>query len=321
MLSRTADHLFWMARYSERAENLARLLDVTYQMSLVPHDPQTERNNWHAVIVLNSLEVAYAKRYDEISAANVLHFMVRDDTHPSSIYSCLRAARENAHAVRGTLTAEMWETLNETWLQVQKLSFEQIMEGGIAGFFDWVKQRSSLLRGAMFGTMLQDDAFQFIRLGKLLERADNTARILDVKYQNLSGSGQSQMQSQGGEVEESSDFYHWGALLRSVSAFEVYRKVYRDVITPERVAELLILRDDLPRALHSCMQNVVTILDRVKNSRSDETVRRAGQLFASLHYGRIEEIYAGGLHAWLDDFLDRIGDLGKRISEDFLVGP
>lgn len=316
MLSRTADHLFWMARYTERAENLARLLDVTYQMSLVPHDPETERNSWNAIIVLNSLEAAYAKRYDAITPANVLAFMVRDDTHPASIYSCLRAARENAHAVRGTLTAEMWETINETWLQVSRQSFDELADGGIAAFFDWVKQRASLLRGAMFGTMLQDEAFQFLRLGSLLERADNTARILDVKYHSLS----SQEQTQSDDLVDANDFYHWGALLRSVSAFEVYRKVYRDVITPERVAELLILRDDLPRALHSCVHGVVAILGRVKNARSDETVRRAGQLFATLQYGRMDDIYARGLHAWLDDFIDRIGDLGERISEDFLVG-
>ena len=316
MLSRTADHLFWMARYFERAENLARLLDVTYQMSLVPHDPQTERNSWNAVIVLNSLELPYAKRYTEITPANVLHFMVRDDTHPSSIYSTLRAARENAHAVRGTLTSEMWETINETWLQISRQSFDEIHEAGIASFFDWVKQRSSLLRGAMFGTMLQDEAFQFIRLGSLLERADNTARILDVKYHSLSGNEQ----RQGDDLVEANDFYHWGALLRSVSAFEVYRKAYRDTITPERVAELLILRDDLPRALHSCLHGVVAILGRVKNARSDETLRRAGQIFASLQYGRMEDIYARGLHVWLDDFIERIGDLGARISEDFLVG-
>jgi uncharacterized alpha-E superfamily protein len=316
MLSRTADHLYWMARYSERAENLARLLDVTYQMSLVPHDARSARNNWNAVIVLNSLEVAYAKRHTEITPTNVLQFMVRDDTHASSIYSCIRAARENAHAVRGTLTAEMWETINETWLQLQKLSFDEIHDGGVASFFDWVKQRASLLRGAMFGTMPQDEAFQFIRLGSLLERADNTARILDVKYHTLSGSQQSQSE----ELADANDFYHWGALLRSVSAFEVYRKAYRDVITPERVAELLILRDDLPRSLHSCLHGVVAVLEKVKNARSDETRRRAGQLFASLHYGRMEDIYADGLHPWLDDFIDRIGDLGGRISQDFLVG-
>ena len=316
MLSRTADHLYWMARYTERAENLARLLDVTYQMSLVPHDSKSERANWNAVVVLNSLEIAYAKRHQEITATNVLHFMVRDDTHPSSIYSCLRAARENAHAVRGTLTAEMWETINESWLQVKKMSFEQISEEGVAAFFDWVKQRASLLRGAMFGTMLQDDAFQFIRLGTLLERADNTARILDVKYHSLSAAEQ----KQGDDLVDATDFYHWGALLRSVSAFEVYRKAYRDVITPERVAELLIFRDDLPRALHSCLQGIIGILDRIQNTRSTETQRRAGQIYAGLHYGRMEDIFARGLHGWLDDFIDRVDDLGGRISKDFLVG-
>lgn len=135
MLSRTADHLYWMARYSERAENLARLLDVTYQMSLVPHEPETERSSWNAIIALNSLELAYSKRHDEVTASQVLHFMVRDETHPSSIYSCLRAARENAHAVRGTLTAEMWETINETWLQLRDQSFDEIYAGGVAAFF------------------------------------------------------------------------------------------------------------------------------------------------------------------------------------------
>ncbi|AYH42473.1 alpha-E domain-containing protein [Azoarcus sp. DN11] len=316
MLSRTADHLYWMARYSERAENLARLLDVTYQMSLVPHDAETERSNWNAIIALNSLEFAYAKRHDEITATNVLHFMVRDETQPSSIYNCLRAARENARAVRGTLTAEMWETINETWVLLRDQSFDEIHVGGIAAFFDWVKQRASLMRGAMFGTMLRDEAFQFIHLGALLERADNTARILDVKYHSLAGVHHGEADDLG----EASDFYHWGALLRSVSAFEVYRKVYRDVITPERVAELLILREDLPRALHSCTEGIVRILGKVRNSRSDETVRRAGQLYAVLRYARMDDIFARGLHAWLDDFIDAIGDLSARISDDFLVG-
>src|SRR5574337_463819 len=135
MLSRTADHLYWMARYSERAENLARLLDVNYQMSLVPHDAETERSSWNAIIALNNLEYAYAKRHDEVTATKVLHFMVRDETHPSSIYSCLRAARENAHAVRGTLTAEMWETINETWLQLRDQSFAEIHTNKITTFF------------------------------------------------------------------------------------------------------------------------------------------------------------------------------------------
>jgi uncharacterized alpha-E superfamily protein len=310
MLSRTADHLFWMARYAERAENLARLLDVTYQMSLVPHDSLPERHNWNAVLVLNSLETAFAVRYDEITASNVLRFMVRDESNESSIYSCVRAARENAHAVRGTLTAEMWETLNETWLHLRNLSFEELSMHGIASFFDWVKQRASLLRGAMFGTLLQDETFHFIRLGSLLERADNTARILDVKYHGGPPAD---------ENLEASDFYYWGALLRSVSAFEVYRKVYRHAITPASVAELLILREDLPRSLISCLHGVVTVLGKIENGRSAETVRRAGMWYSELHYSRMSDIFGQGLHVWLESFMGRMYDLGNRISEDFLI--
>ncbi len=309
MLSRTADHLFWMSRYIERAENLARLLDVTWQMSLVPQSLEAANQNWNAIIALNSLEEAYAARYSTVNAENVLRFMVTDPGNYASIYSCLRMARENAHAVRGTVTSEMWETLNSTWLEAREKSFEQILNAGVGEFFDWVKMRSSLSRGVTIGTLLQDEAFHFIRLGTLLERADNTARILDIKYHVLRPHGD----------EGATDFYQWGALLRSVSAFEVYRKVYRDVITPERVTELLILRNDMPRSLHFCMNGVVKNLELIANRHSVETQRQAGLLHAQLHYGRVEDILAEGLHKWLTDFMDRIYALGDGISKDFLA--
>jgi uncharacterized alpha-E superfamily protein len=310
MLSRTADHLFWMSRYIERAENLARLLDVTWQMSLVPQAVETANQNWNAIIALNSLEEAFSAKYATVNAENVLRFMVSDTDNYASIHSCLRLARENAHAVRGTITTEMWETLNSTWLEAREKTFEQLYNAGIAEFFEWVKMRSSLSRGTTLGTLLQDESFHFIRLGTLLERADNTARILDVKYHVLRPYG---------EEEGATDFYQWGALLRSVSAFEVYRKAYRDVITPERVAELLILRDDMPRSLHFCMNGVVKNLDLIANSLSDETQRHAGLLHAELHYARVEDILKQGLHEWLADFMDRIYLLGNGISKDFLV--
>ena len=310
MLSRTADHLFWMSRYIERAENLARLLDVTWQMSLVPQPVEVANQNWNAIIALNSLEEAFAAKYSTVNAENVLRFMVSDTDNYASIHSCLRMARENAHAVRGTVTTEMWETLNSTWLEAREKTFEQLYNAGIADFFEWVKMRSSLSRGTTLGTLLQDEAFNFIRLGTLLERADNTARILDVKYHVLRPQGQE---------EGATDFYQWGALLRSVSAFEVYRKVYRDVITPERVAELLILRSDMPRSLHFCLNGVVKNLDLIENSLSHETQRQAGMLHALLHYARVEDILEQGLHEWLTDFMDRIYLLGNGISKDFLV--
>ncbi|RIX46784.1 MAG: alpha-E domain-containing protein [Rhodocyclales bacterium GT-UBC] len=309
MLSRTADHLFWMSRYIERAENLARLLDVTWQMSMVPQSEEAANQNWRAIITLNSLDEAFSAKYDTVNAENVLRFMVRDADNYSSIYSCLRMARENAHAVRGTVTSEMWETLNFTWLEARDRTFEEIFNAGIGEFFEWVKMRSSLSRGTTLGTLLQDESYHFIRLGTLLERADNTARILDVKYHVLRPHGD----------EGATDFYQWGALLRSVSAFEVYRKAYRDVITPERVAELLILRDDMPRSLHFCMNGVVKNLELIANRHSGETQRQAGLLHAQLHYARVEDILAQGLHEWLTDFMDRIYILGDGISKDFLV--
>lgn len=310
MLSRTADHLFWMSRYIERAENLARLLDVTWQMSLVPQPVEVANQNWKAIIVLNSLEEAFEKKYATVNAENVLRFMVSDTDNFASIHSCLRMARENAHAVRGTVTSEMWETLNSTWLDAREKTFEQLYSAGIADYFEWVKMRSSLSRGTTLGTLLQDDSYHFIRLGTLLERADNTARILDVKYHVLRPHG---------EEEGATDFYQWGALLRSVSAFEVYRKAYRDVITPERVAELLILRSDMPRSLHFCLNGVIKTLDLLANALSHETQRQAGMLHALLHYARVEDILEQGLHEWLTDFMDRIYLLGNGISRDFLM--
>lgn len=310
MLSRTADHLFWMSRYIERAENLARLLDVTWQMSLVPQSVQAANQNWNAVIVLNSLEATFAVKYKEVSAENVLRFMVSDADNPASIYSCFCLGRENAHAVRGVITAEMWETLNGTWLELKGKTYEQLTANGPGEFCEWVKEKSSLIRGVTFGTMLQDEAFSFIRLGTMLERADNTARILDVKYHVLKPH----------DEEATSDFYQWGALLRSVSAFEVYRKTYRATINPERVAELLILHPDMPRALLFCLRNVMERLALIANDYSSETLRRAGQLYSELKYASIGDILGdGGLHAFLSDFMDRIYDLGNRISSDFLV--
>jgi uncharacterized alpha-E superfamily protein len=184
-------------------------------------------------------------------------------------------------------------------------------------FFEWVKYRSHLSRGVTVGTMLRDEALYFSRLGTFLERADNTARILDVRYHALADRGESAAaEEEGGR---SMDFYHWTAILRSVSAFEVYRKVYSDTITPARVAELLMLRADMPRSLASCMNDVVANLAQVGNAHSRETERRAGLLQADLQYGRIDVILHQGLHAYLTTFLQRVNDLADHVSRDFLV--
>ncbi|WP_338761935.1 alpha-E domain-containing protein [Massilia sp. METH4] len=307
MLSRTADHLYWMARYTERAENTARMLDVNVQTALLPQSDTDAQQAWRAMLGISELQQVYDSRHRALMPRDVIDFMVRDPANPSSIAACLNGARENARAVRGTLTTEVWEVQNQTWLDLQVKLRQRLHERDPGQFFEWVKYRSHLSRGVTIGTMLQDEAVHFIRLGTFLERADNTARILDVKYLG------------GGEDSGRRDFYYWAALLRSVSGFEVYRKIYRDVITPERVAEMLMLRADMPRSLLACMEAVVTNLREVSNAASAETERLAGQLHAELRFARIDDILAGGLHDYLTAFLRRIYELGNRVSRDFLL--
>jgi uncharacterized alpha-E superfamily protein len=242
-------------------------------------------------------------------------YMVRDERNPSSIWSCLRAARENARAVRGALTTEVWETTNQTWLEFNRLLRDGLLERDPSALFEWVKFRSHLSRGVQVGTMLQDEALHFVRIGTFLERADNTARLLDVKFHAV----ESDFYGAADDRDQEYDFYHWAAILRSVSGFEVYRKVYRNVIQSDKVAELLILRPDMPRSLAACTQEVEVNLKLVANDHSSETLRRAGRLHADLEYGRIDEILATGLHAYLTQFLDRVNELGAGISRDFLV--
>lgn len=320
MLSRTADHLFWMARYTERAENTARMLDVNIQTSMLPQSAEKAEQGWRAMLGISELLDVFDDKYGLLTPKDVLDFMVRDPDNPSSIASCLTEARENARAVRGTLTTEVWETLNTTWLEMRGLLKDGLLEQDPSQFFEWVKYRSHLSRGVTIGTMLQDEALYFIRLGTFLERADNTARILDVKFHGAKKNGHAEpCPGQTIEQETQIDFYYWAAILRSVSGFEVYRKVYRDVITPARVAELLMLRADMPRSLLACMDEVVANLRQVRNDASGDTERLAGKLHAELKFGRIEDILAEGLHDYLTAFFERIFDLGNRVSRDFLV--
>ncbi len=315
MLSRTADHLFWLSRYTERAENTARMLDINYQASLLPQSDAVTLAGWQGLLSISELMPSYRAKHGDVTARHVMDFMVKDESNPSSILSCLKAGRETARAVRGTLTTEVWETQNQTWLEVRRKIEDGEFERDPGQFFDWVKFRSHLSRGVTLGTMMIDESLHFMRLGTFLERADNTARLVDGKFHALHGD----FFGASSEKDQEYDFYHWSAILRSVSGFEIYRKVYSDVIKPERVAELLILRADMPRSLHASLNEVVDNLARLANAQSSETLRRAGKLRADLKYGRIDEILATGLHAYLTQFLDQVNDLGTRISRDFLI--
>ncbi|MDP1611816.1 MAG: alpha-E domain-containing protein [Sulfuritalea sp.] len=309
MLSSTADHLYWLGRGTERAENTARMLDVTYRMSLLKQAVDEPHHEWRAMLSISGLHEDFEARYDEPSAANVMHFMALDEKNPGSIYNSLYTARENARAIRGAITSEMWEALNSTWLEMRRIQAAGIAEDGVASFFEWVKERSHLSRGIAHGTLLRDDIFRFLRLGTFFERADNTARILDVKYHILLPSVE--------DIGGAADYYHWGALLRSVSAFESYRKVYRDLITPRRVAELLILRPDMPRSLMAAMNEVNRLVQEINGPRAGELLRRCGLLHSELRFGTIDDIFARGLHEYLSEFLERIYDLGDLINTTY----
>lgn len=315
MLCRTANELYWMARHIERAENTARLLDVTYRMSLLPYDAVEPglawAEPWAVPLITSGLATAFYERFPQLSAENVLRYMILDAANPSSILCCLRAARESARAVRGAITSEMYEDLNSAWLEMRGQNYDHIQGSGVSEFLGWVKMRSHLFRGVTFGTMLRDEGYHFIRLGTHIERGDNTARILDVKYHTLLPSA--------AEVGGAVDYYQWGALLRSVSGFESYRKIYSDVITPRRVAELLILRQDMPRSLHSCMNFINETLAILCDDSSTEIRRASGELHAKLRFARTDDIIRFGLHEYLMEFLDRISELGGEISSHFLV--
>ena len=278
LLSSTADRLFLLSRYTERAENTARMLNVTYETALLPQSAEVARVGWQGLLSISELLPSYTALYGEVTDMGVMAFMVSDEDNPSSIISCLRAARENARAVRGTLTTEVWETQNQTWLEVNRMLKCGDFERDPGQFFEWVKFRSHLSRGVAVGTMLMDESLHFMRLGTFLERADNTARLVDVKFQAV----QSDFLGNANQKDQEYDFYHWSAILRSVSGFEVYRKVYRDVIKPERVAELLILRADMPRSLHACMNEVVVKLQLRATDGASDTRRQPGQLRVEL---------------------------------------
>lgn len=311
MLGRTADSLFWMASYAERAENVARMLDVGLRMGLIPSSPELQASAWQSTLEITGSREDYEKRYGAVDQESVIRFLSIDRENASSIWSCLRSARENARALRGTITTEMWEAVNGTWLEIRDIDEKDLLNTGYRSFFENVKNRANLFRGVTNSTMLQDDGYAFVRLGYALERAGNTARLLDSKYHVLLPS----VEDVGGAV----DYYQWGALLRSVSAFRAYHKIYSNVIEPRRVAELLIMRSDLPRSLRSCLEEACAALDALCMGRPFECRRIAGELHANIAYGRMSDVFSRGLHEFLTEIVDDCRALGGQVQRDFMM--
>ena len=320
MLSRTADCLYWMARYTERAENTARMLDVNHQTSLLPQPEEFLEQSWRKLLTISKLEEAFMSQYDVVNRENVLDFMIYETSNPSSIVSCLFAARENARVIRGKITSEVWETQNTTWLELQRI-LEARNQADPSRLLEWVKHRCHLFRGVMHGTMLKNEAFYFMSVGTLLERADNTARILETKYEDQASLKALRAEKKSGDEEgvDFFDLYHWAALLRSVSAFEIYRQIYSDQVSPKKVAQLLIFNKQMPRSLVCCVNELIPLISEVKNQQSKEIERLLGKLKASLDYSDIEEVFSQGLEEFIEQFLERINHIADEFSNAYLI--
>jgi uncharacterized alpha-E superfamily protein len=313
MLSRTADNLYWLARYVERAEYLARILDTTLRLTTLPLAYVGESNEWESAVATAGCAAAFFEVHEEANEETVTEFLAFSTNNPSSIRNCFENARINARAVRTALTIEMWDSINSAWLELKKWGNGPSSREEFARFLRWVMGSSLNFDGSAYRTMLRNDAYWFSRLGVYVERADNTARILDVKYHLLLPA----QEKVGGPL----DYFQWTSILRSVSALTAYHWVYRENLRPWLVADLLILRDEMPRSLASCYENLVQNLDRIAKSygRQGPAQRQARVVRARLENSKIGEIFQNGLHEFIDEFIEDNNRLGSAVTQQYLL--
>jgi len=310
MLSRVANSMYWMSRYIERAENVARTIEVNsyLTMDLAGED----HAQWMPLVKISASEEPFRGRYDEANATNVIQFLAFDRENPNSILSCLSAARENARAIRPSLTSELWEQLNRMYLYVRRASTTPRIFEDPHEFYTRLKLGSHLFVGIMEVTMTHSEAWHFCRLGRTLERADQTSRLLDVKSLLLLPPVE--------VVGRAVDDIQWGAVLRSASAFEMYRQKY-GVILPHRIVEFLLLDREFPRAVLYCLNEANQSLGAITGSQ-EGTFRslpeqRLGQVRSDLSYALVDEIMSAGLHEFLDDLQLRLNRVGDAIFDTF----
>jgi uncharacterized alpha-E superfamily protein len=311
MLGRTAQNLFWLSRYVERAENMARLLEVGYRMSLTSR--REGGASEHLVSMMRAAEVdeAFEATGRQADLDTVAHYMMFDPENPSSVYSCLLAARTNARSVRTAITIDMWESLNAGWLEFAQIKPRDVRGAMLLGLLSWVKQLSHEFRGALLGTILRDDGFAFSQAGNFVERADNTARILDVKYYVLLP----RAKMVGGDL----DIQQWTLILRAASAHRSYRHVYHDRYKAHNIADFLMLRPEMPRSLIFCARYIEDTLDSLATiyGKREGCHEAATQLRAMVEGTNMETIFAHGLHEFLTEFIARNNAVSESLSASY----
>jgi len=311
MLGRTAQNMFWLSRYVERAENMARLLEVGYRMSLTSRREGSASE--HLVSMMQAAEVdeTFAAKHQTADVDTVAYFMMFDPDNPSSVFSCLQAARTNARSVRTAITGDMWESINAAWLEFSQIKPRDVRGAKLLGLLEWVKHISHQFRGALLGTILRDDGFAFLQAGNFVERADNTARILDMKYYVLLP----RAKMVGGDL----DIQQWTLILRAASAHRSYRHVYHDRYKANNIADFLILRPEMPRSLIFCarfVQQNLDMLSKLYGGQQDCDIA-AAQLLAMVENTNMETIFSHGLHEFLTEFIARNNRVSASLSESY----
>ena len=311
MLSRIADSLFWMARYMDRAENTARLLDVTYHM-LLEQSHHTYELRWDAVIRITGGQELFQRTFEEADAEKVCEFLLFREDNPNSVVSCISNVRENARAIRDRMSREMWENVNGLYYRVRDMQANLETRNALHGFCREIIAGSHAFNGITDSTLPHDEGWNFLQAGLALERAENTARIVDVEYHKL--------------VESSVPLPYagnqqWMAVLNSVAAYEIYRRVYHSAIEPHNVAELLILHSQHPKSVRfnvGWLQNSLRAISGAgPHSYANEAERLTGKLHDSLVYDRIEDVFARGLHVFLTDVEQTCRRIGEQIAKTY----
>ena len=333
MLLRTADSLYWMSRHMERAENTARLLNAQYQFSLLNTEKDSVLSQWKKVLELFELEELYKELEKKISPQKVIKFMIVEQDNPSSLINSLWNARENARCMRGVIPTDLWVIINSIWLDFENIFKKDDWLKDLERSLGWVRERSYSFRGVLEGIMPINEFLYFSRIGMHLERADNTARILDISFnvmtenflltQSVQDERNEENQLKNFEeflsIQNNKNFYFWITVLRSLSASEIYRQVFSDKINPIRVAELLISRKDFPRSLLVCLHNLQKQLENVSTSDNHLSNKLVGKLSGEIFYETIDKKFILNIHDFSKKTLFDINNLGKILSNEFLI--
>ena len=313
MLSRTADNLFWIARYMERAETAARLLEVGSRIALLP-SAAGYRNEWDSLLQASGNADAFARKYGDPVQRNIESFLFFDRDNPSSVACCITSARENGRIVRTALTAQVWDALNTAFQELRHLERTPRSELELSRLTEWTMRHAAMVRGAIDATLLRNDGWDFLNLGYNLERADNTARLMDVKYYVLLPRVEF--------VGSGLDNYQWTTLLRAMSAHRAFHWAYGGEVTAAKIAHFLILNPQCPRSLITCAEGISGHLDRLSKAygATTDAQARARAMVDALRVTRTDDIFDEGLHDFLSRFIREVAALGSLIHDTYLSG-